>query len=127
MWGNILVVAAGGAIGAVLRYGAVIAFGRGAFPGTFPWATLLVNVSGSLLFGFFAIWLSERLPLAMELRAFLLIGVLGAFTTFSTFSWETLVLLQEGEMARAGMNMLASVLLCVIGAACGVWLARQFT
>ncbi len=122
MWGNVLVVAAGGAIGAAFRYAVMLAVGRGAF----PWATLLVNVSGSLLFGFLAIWLSARWPLAAELRAFLLVGVLGAFTTFSTFSWETLGLLQEGEITRAGVNMLASVALCVLAAAAGMWLGRQF-
>ncbi|HEX7030560.1 MAG TPA: fluoride efflux transporter CrcB [Gammaproteobacteria bacterium] len=122
MWGNVLVVAAGGAIGAAFRYAVMLAFGRG----TFPWTTLLVNVSGSLLFGFLAIWLSARWPLAAELRAFLLVGVLGAFTTFSTFSWETLGLLQEGEITRAAVNMLASVALCVLAAAAGMWLGRQF-
>ncbi|HEX7048277.1 MAG TPA: fluoride efflux transporter CrcB [Gammaproteobacteria bacterium] len=122
MWGNALAVASGGAIGAVLRYGVMLAMGRG----TFPWGTLLVNVSGSLLFGFLAIWLSERWPLASELRAFLLVGVLGALTTFSTFSWETITLLQEGDVTRAGMNMLANVALCIFAAATGVWLAKQF-
>lgn len=124
MLGNVLVVAAGGAIGAVMRYGVNAGFaGRAAF----PWATLAVNISGSLLFGFLAIWLSERLPMAAELRAFALVGVLGAFTTFSTFSFETLALLQEGAIARAAANALASVVLCVLAAAAGVWLARQFT
>ncbi|HEX6929842.1 MAG TPA: fluoride efflux transporter CrcB [Gammaproteobacteria bacterium] len=123
MWSTLFAVASGGAIGATLRYGAMLALGRGSF----PWATLLVNVSGSLLFGFLAIWLSERWPQAAELRAFWLVGVLGAFTTFSTFSWETVALLQEGEMARAGVNILASISLCVVAAALGMWLARQFT
>lgn len=119
---NVLAIAGGGAIGAVLRYGVALSFGG---RGGFPWATLAVNVSGSLLFGFLAVWLSERLPLAVELRAFLLVGVLGAFTTFSTFSWETLALLHAGEFVRAGVNALASVMLCVLAAAAGVAFARQ--
>lgn len=123
MLGNLLAVASGGALGAVLRYGVGLGLaGRGGF----PWATLSVNVSGSLLFGFFAIWLNERLPASGELRVFLLIGVIGAFTTFSTFSWETLVLFEQGEMLRAVLNIIGSVLLCVAAAALGVWLARQF-
>lgn len=122
MTGHLLAIAGGGAIGAVLRYGVALSVaGRGGF----PWATLAVNVSGSLMFGFLAIWLSERLPLALEMRAFLLVGVLGAFTTFSTFSWETLALLQEGALARAGLNVLANLILCVLAVAAGVWLARQ--
>lgn len=122
MLGNLLAVAGGGAIGALMRYGVGIAFaGRGGF----PWATLIVNVSGSLAFGFLAIWLSERLPLANELRAFVLVGVLGAFTTFSTFSWETVALLQQGDSLRALLNMAANIFLCVLGAALGIWLAKQ--
>ncbi|MBW3567312.1 MAG: fluoride efflux transporter CrcB [Proteobacteria bacterium] len=120
--GNLAAVAGGGALGALMRYGVgVVLAGRGGF----PWATLSVNVIGSLLFGFLAIWLTERMPLAVELRAFVLIGVLGAFTTFSAFSWETLMLLQQGETTRAAMNMFASVMLCILAAAAGIWLARQ--
>lgn len=122
MFGNLFAVASGGALGALMRYGVGITLaGRGGF----PWATLSVNVIGSFLFGFLAIWLMERMPLAVELRAFVLIGVLGAFTTFSAFSWETLMLLQQGETLRAVTNMFASVLLCVLAAATGIWLARQ--
>jgi len=123
MVGNLLAVASGGALGAMLRYGVGLSLaGRSGF----PWATLAINVSGSLLFGFFALWLSERLPMANEVRAFVLVGVLGAFTTFSTFSWETLALLQQGEMTRAAVNVLTNVLLCIVAAAAGIWLARQF-
>lgn len=121
MLANVLAVAAGGALGAVLRYGVGLGLaGRSGF----PWATLTVNVVGSLLFGFLAIWLSEKLPAANELRAFLLVGVIGAFTTFSAFSWETLVLFEQGDMFRATLNIVGSVMLCVIAAAAGVWLAR---
>ena len=119
---NLLAVAGGGALGAVLRYG--VSLGLAGRHG-FPWATLSVNVIGSLLFGLLVVWLNERMPAANELRAFLLIGVLGAFTTFSTFSWETLVLFEQGAMLRATMNIVGSVVLCVIAAAAGVWLARQ--
>lgn len=121
MLGNLLAVAGGGAIGALLRFGVAAGLARAAF----PWATLIVNVSGSLAFGLLAVWLSERLPLAAELRAFLLVGVLGAFTTFSAFSWETFALLQQEQFARAGMNVLANVALCLLAVAAGAWLARQ--
>lgn len=115
------VVAAGGAFGAVARYGLALGLDRTVF----PWSTLIVNVSGSLLFGFLAIYLSERLPFAADLRAFLLVGVLGGFTTFSTFSWETIALLESGAVGRAGASIVLNVFLCLIAAAAGIWLARQ--
>ncbi|MGD8935502.1 MAG: fluoride efflux transporter CrcB [Thiogranum sp.] len=121
---QIVAIASGGAVGAVLRYWVstwVYAFsGRG-----FPYGTLAVNVLGSLLMGFLFVWLLERLSNDLTLRAFLLIGLLGAFTTFSTFSVETLNLIESGQLARALVNVLLSVVLCVAAAALGVLLARQ--
>ena len=75
--------------------------------------------------GFLYIWLLERSLESAGMRAFLLIGLLGAFTTFSTFSIETLVLMEGGQYIRALVNTLASVVLCVAAAAVGVMLARQ--
>lgn len=121
MWSTVAWVATGGALGAVARFGVALSFGRTAF----PWATLTVNVAGSLLIGFLGIWLSERFPLAVDLRAFLLIGLLGGFTTFSTFSWETVALLENGTFIKAGLNMLANLCACVIAAMLGMLLARQ--
>ncbi|MEA3243234.1 MAG: CrcB family protein, partial [Pseudomonadota bacterium] len=91
----------------------------------FPYGTLVVNVLGSLVMGFLYIWLLERIPGGVAMRAFLLIGLLGAFTTFSTFSVETLNLMEAGQIARAALNTLLSVVLCVGAAALGVMLARQ--
>lgn len=119
-----LAIAAGGAIGALLRFwmssGVYALLGRG-----FPYGTLAVNVLGSLLMGYLYIVTIERLALAAEWRAFLLIGLLGAFTTFSTFSIETLNLLQQADYAKAVANMLISVFACVGAAYLGVVLARQ--
>lgn len=121
---QVLAIAGGGALGAVLRYWASTAVyaltGRG-----FPYGTLVVNVVGSLFIGFLYIWLLERMSASAALRAFLLIGFLGAFTTFSTFSLETLNLIESGQLGRAGLNMLLSVVLCVAAAALGVFVARQ--
>jgi len=120
---QVLAIAGGGAVGAVLRYwvssGVYTLTGRG-----FPYGTLVVNVLGSLVMGFLYIWLLERMPGGVALRAFLLIGLLGAFTTFSTFSVETLNLMEAGQIARAVLNALLSVVLCIGSATLGVMLAR---
>lgn len=118
----LLAIAAGGALGAVARYGVSWLLhawlGRG-----FPWGTLGVNVLGSFLMGWLSFWLLAR-EAAPEWRGLVLIGALGAFTTFSTFSVENLHLLEQGHFARAGLNMLASVLLCLGAAWAGLWLGR---
>lgn len=119
----VMAVAAGGALGALGRYGMARAMHRATE--TFPWATLTVNVLGSLLIGAVAVWLMERGEPDPALRAFLMVGVLGGFTTFSTFSLETVALLERGALVSAGTNMLASVVLCVAGAWLGMTLARQ--
>lgn len=119
-----LAIAAGGAIGALMRFwvsNAVYALaGR-----NFPWGTLAVNVIGSLAMGFLYVLMIERLSSAPEWRGFLLVGLLGAFTTFSTFSIETLNLMQQADYAKAFLNMVASVVACVLAAFVGVVLARQ--
>ena len=121
---QVIAIASGGAIGAVLRYwvssGVYTLIGRG-----FPYGTLVVNVLGSLIMGFLYIWLLERMPGGVAVRAFLLIGLLGAFTTFSTCSVETLNLMEAGQIAKAVLNTLLSVVLCVAAAALGIMLARQ--
>ncbi len=121
---QVLAIAGGGALGALLRYW--VSSGIYALAGrSFPYGTLAVNVLGSLAMGFLYIWLLERVPGGVAMRAFLLIGLLGAFTTFSTFSVETLNLVEAGQVGRAVLNTLLSVVLCVGAAALGVMLARQ--
>jgi CrcB protein len=121
---RILAIAAGGAVGALLRYWTSTAV-HGRFGTAFPYGTLTVNVIGSLLMGFLYIWLLERVAEGPALRAFLLVGLLGAFTTFSTFSLETLNLVETGQPARALANILVSVTLCIGAAGLGVLAARQ--
>lgn len=121
---QLLSIAAGGALGAVMRFWAAnavyVVLGRG-----FPYGTLFVNVSGSLLMGLLYILFLERMDVSPELRAALLVGFLGAFTTFSTFSIETLNLLQQAEYLKAGLNMLLSVSACVAACWIGILLGRQ--
>ena len=121
---TLLFIACGGAFGAVLRYGVSnwvhAVLGRG-----FPYGTLFVNVAGSLLIGALSILMLERMNIGPEWRAAILVGVLGSFTTFSTFSLETLNLLEQGEFVNAAANMLLSVIICLIAVWLGVSLARQ--
>jgi len=121
---RLVAIAAGGAIGAVLRYWVSTAV-QGRTGTIFPYGTLTVNVVGSLLIGFLYIWLLERLAEGPAVRAFLLIGLLGAFTTFSTFSLETLNLMESGHLVKALVNVLASVIVCIGAAGLGVLAARQ--
>ncbi len=107
-------VAVGGGLGALLRFGisrwAAHAIGTG-----FPWGTLFVNALGAFLIGFLFAWFSQRLlGIGPAARALVLTGVLGALTTFSTFSLETLELLQGGELARAGINVAANLALSLL-------------
>ncbi len=117
-------IAIGGAVGALCRYGMsngiYLLLGRG-----FPYGTLSVNVLGSLIMGTVYVMMVERMDVSPELRAGITIGLLGAFTTFSTFSIETLNLLEDGESLKAGLNVVLSVTLCVFGCWLGMILGRQ--
>ena len=115
-------IAVGGALGALFRYGISGLMGR-LFPGAFPLGTLTVNVGGSFLIGWVWIWL-ERMSGAPNLRAFAVVGLLGAFTTFSTYSLEILLLGRMNDMRIAALSFLASNLLCLAAVAAGYFLAR---
>ena len=116
-------VAIAGAAGALARYGMTVLIGRPA-PGAFPWATLFVNVSGSLVLGFLVAFFTERIVPDASVRTALTVGFLGAYTTFSTFSIETFRLLQEGAVAIAGVYVVASVL-AGLGAVYVGWLGGK--
>jgi CrcB protein len=120
---QILAIAGGGAIGAVARFlistGVYRILGR-----DFPWGTLAVNVLGSFAMGVLFVLLLERSLVAPEARAAILVGFLGSLTTFSTFSMETLTLVEQGEPARALLNVATSVLLCLTACWAGIVAAR---
>jgi len=121
---QIVAIAAGGAVGAILRY--LTSTGVYAWLGReFPYGTLAVNVFGSLLMGILSVLLIERLSLGPEWRAAILVGLLGSFTTFSTFSIETLNLIESGDHIKALANVAMSLVLCVGAAWIGVIAGRQ--
>ncbi len=121
---GILLVALGGAIGSVLRYGVSIAVAE-RFGLAFPYGTLVVNLTGSLCIGIVA-GLAMRGDAGMtpELRLFLATGILGGFTTFSSFALENLVLVRDGTPAVAVLYALGSLVLGVLAASLGMTVAR---
>jgi CrcB protein len=125
----VLAVAVGSALGGVARYGLSGVVAR-AFGETFPWGTLVVNVTGSFLIGVVATLAGPdgRVLVSPVARQFWLIGIFGGFTTFSAFSLQTLSLAQDGEWLRAGGNVALSMVLCLafvwLGASLASWVNR---
>ena len=117
-------VAIGSALGGVSRY-LLGGFIQRLVDTTYPAGTLFINISGSFLVGAFLRYAVETPTLSPESRAFLVIGFCGGYTTFSTFSYETLVMLRTGEWSRAGAYVVSSVLLSLLGTFLGFALARQ--
>jgi len=111
----------GGALGSGARYWCS-GFSAHHFGETFPWGTLLVNVVGSFIIGFFATVSGPdgRLFVSTEARQFVMVGLCGGYTTFSSFSLQTLSLVRDGEMGRAGANIALSFVLCLLA----VWLGH---
>ena len=120
-------VALGGAIGSMARLwlSVQVALWTGL---TFPWGTILVNITGSLVIGFVATLTGPngRVVVPLEARAFVMVGLCGGFTTFSAFSLQTFDLARDGRLLYAGANIVLSVVLCLTAVALGHWLAALF-
>jgi CrcB protein len=123
---QVLVVGAGGFIGSALRFLIGGWVQRLAVAGVFPFGTLVVNVIGCLLIGFLGGLAESRQIMEYGHRLFLMVGVLGGFTTYSAFALETLSLMNEGAVARALANMLLHLLLGFAAAAAGFFSVRYF-
>ena len=121
-----LIVAAGGALGTLARYGA----GQMMAPvsQTLPWGTIAINIAGSFLIGAFGTLTlaSGRHPAPEWLRLFVMAGLCGGFTTFSSFSLQTFDLIRAGAMGRAAVNVVVSVVVCIAAVAAGSAIAARF-
>jgi CrcB protein len=121
----LLSIALGGAVGAVARHllaGRVTAI----FGSAFPYGTVVVNVFGSFILGLVIITLATRFELSQEWRGFIVVGVLGGFTTFSAFSLETALLIERSELMQAALYIGSSVGLSILSLFIGIWLGRMF-
>ncbi|MDQ8036716.1 MAG: fluoride efflux transporter CrcB [Pedobacter sp.] len=128
----LLLVALGGAFGSVARYVASLGVNRWtqtAYPQApaFPWGTLFVNIVGSFLIGLIMVWVLKAGEVRENYRLLLVTGIMGGFTTFSSFSWETWRLIEEGRLPLAAANIFMSVTICLVATLAGALLAKQFT
>jgi CrcB protein len=116
-----LLIALGGALGSVARFWLSSVIGN-LFSATFPWGTLIVNVTGSFAIGFFATFTGPdgRFFASGNTRQFFMTGICGGYTTFSSFSLQTLNLARDGEWLQAGANTVGSVVTCLVA----VWLGH---
>jgi CrcB protein len=117
-------IAVGAALGGVARYYLASAVQQRA-GATFPWGTLLINVSGSLLLGFIIRYALATPTVSFEVRALLTTGFCGGYTTFSTYSYETAALLEDGQYQRAALYAFGSAFIALAATFCGFILARE--
>src|SRR4051812_5857174 len=117
-------IASGAAAGGLARYWLASAVNH-RLGNTFPWGTLVVNVTGSLLLGFILRYAFATPSISVELRALLTTGFCGGYTTFSTYSYETAALLEDGRYERAALYALGSMLVALAATFCGFVLARE--
>ncbi|MBO6564480.1 MAG: fluoride efflux transporter CrcB [Pseudomonadales bacterium] len=124
--GMLVAIALGGAIGSLARYGVTV-WSEQALGAEFPYGILIANVAGSFAIGICFVLIYERALLPEIWRPLLMVGFLGAFTTFSTFSLQAIGLIQEGRLVAASLYVFGSVMLSILGAWLGILATRQFT
>jgi len=121
--GMVFAVGVGGGLGALARY--YIAGAIQSAVTTFPWGIFVVNISGGLMMGLIVEASALKLNLSPELRAFLTVGILGGYTTFSTFSLDSALMLQKGQYIAAAGYMIGSVVLSILALFAGLWIVRS--
>ena len=119
----LLMVALGGALGSLLRYVLAGQIQSAAWPG-FPWGIFVINITGGFFMGLIVELSALKLNLSPELRAFLTVGILGGYTTFSTFSLDSALLIQRGDYAAAGAYIVGSAVLSILALFAGLQLVR---
>lgn len=122
---NCIVIMIGGAIGTLMRY--LVSVVALPISSQLPWGTILINITGSLVIGFFGTLTlaTGRYPVSESVRLFVMIGLCGGYTTFSSFSLQTLDLMRSGAMVRASINVVASVILCIVAVSVGHLIAAH--
>lgn len=124
--GNYVWVALGGALGSVARY--ALGNAMAAISATIPWGTIIINIAGSFVIGWFATLSSHesRIAIPAEARLFVMVGICGGFTTFSSFSLQNFALIRSEQWLPAIANIAVSVIACLVAVALGHWLADRF-
>ena len=120
---TIFLISLGAIVGANLRY-FVAQYAGKLIPSGFPYGTLIINISGSLILGFFMVWATERVLADPRWRLLIAVGFCGGYTTYSSFAYETFALFEQGRFLATSLNILATNVLCLAGAAAGAALAR---
>src|SRR5450631_280925 len=123
-FGILLAVALGGALGSLLRYFVAGSVQSAAWPG-FPWGIFVVNITGGLAMGIITELAALKLNMTPEVRAFLTVGILGGYTTFSTFSLDGALLIERGAYASAALYVSGSAILSILALFAGMWLVRS--
>ncbi len=120
---DVLVISLGAIVGANARY-FISRYAAHVLGPVFPYGTLVINITGSLIVGFFVIWTSERVLVDPRWRLLIVVGFCGAFTTFSSYAFETMAYFEQGQWLLMFTNFLTNNLLCLTGALAGMALAR---
>ena len=119
----LLAVGIGGGLGALLRYFVAGAIQSAAWPG-YPWGIFIVNITGGLAMGLIVELSALKISLTPEMRAFLTTGILGGYTTFSTFSLDSVLLIERGQYASAATYVVGSTVLSILAVFAGMWAVR---
>lgn len=120
---TILLISLGAIVGANLRYAVAQSVARILSP-SFPYGTLLINFSGSMILGLFMVWTTERVMADPRWRLLIAVGFCGGYTTYSSFAYETFALIEKGQWTAGAWNLVLTNMLCMVGVTIGAALAR---